>query len=100
MIFDGERIIIGVTDKALVKLHIDRYEFASKFVKDKKVLDIACGTGYGSSLLKKSGAKEVPFKRKKVTLVDPGSGKKKRVDAVVVDCDSCGFQINVTKKMK
>ena len=59
MIFDGERCIIGVTDKILTKHHLDRYEFASKFVKNKKVLDIACGTGYGSALLKKSGATEV-----------------------------------------
>ena len=59
MISYEERIIIGITNKALTKLHTDRYEFASKFVKDKKVLDIACGTGYGSSLLVKSGAKEI-----------------------------------------
>ena len=59
MIFDGERCILGVTNEILSKYHIDRYVFASKFVDDKKVLDIACGTGYGSALLKKSGAKEV-----------------------------------------
>ena len=36
--------------------HINRYAFASHFVKDKIVLDIACGTGYGSSYLNKKGA--------------------------------------------
>ena len=59
MIFDGERCIIDVTDELLSKHHIDRYEFACRFVNGKKVLDIACGTGYGSALLKKAGAKEV-----------------------------------------
>ncbi|MFH1769771.1 MAG: class I SAM-dependent methyltransferase, partial [Parcubacteria group bacterium] len=32
-----------------------RYEFASKFVKNKKVLDIACGAGYGTKILKQQG---------------------------------------------
>jgi ubiquinone/menaquinone biosynthesis C-methylase UbiE len=39
--------------------HIDRYKFAQKFIKNKKVLDIACGSGYGSQLLAKAGAKKV-----------------------------------------
>lgn len=39
--------------------HISRYIFASRFVKNKVVLDIACGSGYGSDFLKKKGAKKV-----------------------------------------
>lgn len=39
--------------------HINRYNFASKFVEGKVVLDIACGVGYGSSYLKTKGAREV-----------------------------------------
>ncbi len=35
-----------------------RYQFASKFAKNKKILDIACGEGYGSHLLAKK-AKQV-----------------------------------------
>lgn len=35
--------------------HLDRYKFASKFSKDKIVLDAACGTGYGSKLLSFEG---------------------------------------------
>lgn len=39
---------------------IERYRFASNYVNNKRVLDIACGTGYGSVLLLKEGkAKEV-----------------------------------------
>lgn len=33
--------------------HWERYEFASNFVVGKKVLDIACGPGYGTALLSK-----------------------------------------------
>ena len=38
--------------------HIERYKFAARFVQGK-VLDIACGTGYGSEMLAESGAEEV-----------------------------------------
>ena len=33
--------------------HLHRYAFASQFVKGKKVLDLASGEGYGSSILAK-----------------------------------------------
>ena len=36
--------------------HISRYVFASQFTKNKLVLDIACGTGYGSYYLAEQGA--------------------------------------------
>ncbi len=32
--------------------HAARYNFAEPYIKDKKVLDIACGTGYGIGLLR------------------------------------------------
>lgn len=37
------------------KEHTARYEFVSKFVKDKTVLDFACGVGYGSKILHDEG---------------------------------------------
>jgi len=39
--------------------HLARYAFASEFVKNENVLDVACGAGYGSSYLFKRGAKSV-----------------------------------------
>lgn len=39
--------------------HSARYEFTRKFVAGKKVLDVACGTGYGSKILHNCGASEV-----------------------------------------
>ena len=38
---------------------INRYAFASQYVKGKEVLDIACGEGFGSRYLKLKGAKRV-----------------------------------------
>ncbi|MCB1907653.1 MAG: methyltransferase domain-containing protein [Rhodocyclaceae bacterium] len=35
--------------------HVERYEFAMRHVRDKLVLDVACGTGYGSQMLKRDG---------------------------------------------
>ena len=39
--------------------HLIRYELAKEFVKDKTVLDIACGSGYGTKILAEAGAREV-----------------------------------------
>ena len=36
--------------------HVARYVFALQFVENKRVLDIACGTGYGLATLKKTAA--------------------------------------------
>src|SRR3989344_6265758 len=58
MEFTGERCILGNSDKLLEEEHIDRYRFALGYVNDKVVLDIACGSGYGSKLLS-AKAKEV-----------------------------------------
>lgn len=39
--------------------HMIRYELAKGFVQGKTVLDIACGSGYGSNILAKAGAEKV-----------------------------------------
>jgi ubiquinone/menaquinone biosynthesis C-methylase UbiE len=48
--FTGERFIPGVEGKIAIE-HLHRYSFAINFVQGKNVLDIACGEGYGSSIL-------------------------------------------------
>src|SRR5688572_12068038 len=32
-------------------LHVARYDFAARFVQPGRLLDIACGSGYGTALL-------------------------------------------------
>jgi SAM-dependent methyltransferase len=39
--------------------HIARYRFAKEYVRGKRVLDIACGEGYGAAALVKTGAASV-----------------------------------------
>lgn len=56
MEFTGERVVPHKTPLRIYDDHIERYKFASKFVRDKCILDIACGVGYGSECLLKGGA--------------------------------------------
>jgi SAM-dependent methyltransferase len=49
--FTGERFIPHQTDPILALEHYHRYYFASRFAQNKRVLDMACGEGYGSAFL-------------------------------------------------
>lgn len=55
--FTGERIVPGAVSEGLFREHEARYIFAGRFVKDKDVLDVACGTGIGTHYLLKAGAR-------------------------------------------
>jgi 2-polyprenyl-3-methyl-5-hydroxy-6-metoxy-1,4-benzoquinol methylase len=57
--FTGERIVPGKTAEALFREHEERYVFAGQYVSGKDVLDVACGTGVGSSFLRGAGARSV-----------------------------------------
>jgi len=48
--FTGERFVPG-TEGEIAHEHWHRYVFARPFVAGKRVLDVACGEGYGSALL-------------------------------------------------
>ena len=61
---------------------------------------LTCEAKYTCPACKKEGEGSVPFKRKKVQLINPETGKKKPVDAVQFVCEHCGEKLNVTKKMK
>jgi ubiquinone/menaquinone biosynthesis C-methylase UbiE len=51
LVFTGERFIPHQTDPILALEHYHRYYFASRFAQKKRVLDMACGEGYGSAFL-------------------------------------------------
>lgn len=61
--FTGERLVINKEVKNqynnVLQEHIERYKLACKYVRNKKVLDAACGAGYGAKMLKISGAVQV-----------------------------------------
>jgi ubiquinone/menaquinone biosynthesis C-methylase UbiE len=52
---EAERWVPGFIWPNIVKEHKSRYDLALKFVENKTVLDIACGSGYGAYLLAKEG---------------------------------------------
>lgn len=57
--YTGERMVPDAADPDTFWEHVYRYRFAAGFVPGRDVLDIACGEGYGSSMLLKAGAKSL-----------------------------------------
>lgn len=56
--FTGERLT-GENSGWIRAEHLHRYALAMEYVKDKKVLDIACGEGYGTYLLGQNALKVI-----------------------------------------
>ena len=60
MIIRGERLHIGKDKKhSFVLEHIQRYRFAAKWANKRTVLDLGCGEGYGTKILKRAGASKI-----------------------------------------
>lgn len=60
----GERLVPDhmaddPASKRIMEINFRHYELAARQVSGRRVLDIACGTGYGSQILKQAGAKSV-----------------------------------------
>ena len=54
--FTGERFILGMGSAEIHHEHRHRYEFAAILAGGSDVLDLGCGSGYGSMLLAAAGA--------------------------------------------
>ncbi len=55
----GERMVPEQSVPDTFWEHIFRYRFATRFVQNQTVVDIACGEGYGSAALLRAGAERV-----------------------------------------
>ncbi len=53
--FTGERYVPGTAGE-IAHEHWHRYAFARAFVADRRVIDVACGEGYGSAVLAETAA--------------------------------------------
>jgi SAM-dependent methyltransferase len=58
---DGERQVAPTLD-GIRRDHVARYEWAAMLVKGR-VIDLACGVGYGTSILAAAGCKAIGFDR-------------------------------------
>ncbi len=54
--FTGERVIPGQVEPDLWNEHLARYRFAARLSRNRRVLDLACGTAYGSAELARHSA--------------------------------------------
>jgi predicted RNA methylase len=54
----GERCVPWTDDLQVVYEHYHRYALAARFTNGARVLDLACGEGYGAALLA-AGARDV-----------------------------------------
>jgi SAM-dependent methyltransferase len=50
MEFTGERVVPDKVEPDLFNEHLSRYFFARDFATSRRVLDLGCGTGYGSAI--------------------------------------------------
>lgn len=57
--FDGEQVVEGGTPRRIWQDHSARYTFAIPMAVGRRVLDAACGSGYGSAQLAEHGASSV-----------------------------------------
>lgn len=57
--YTGERMVPESSDLYTFWEHVYRYAFALQFVRGKRVLDIACGEGYGAAAMLRAGALQV-----------------------------------------
>ena len=61
---------------------------------------LTANISYVCPYCKHEGEIQIPFKRKKVQIINEETGKKKSVEALRFQCSQCSKDIDVTKKMK
>ena len=59
MDYTGERMVPERASARTFWEHVGRYRFARDYAKGRRVLDIACGEGYGAAALAQAGASSV-----------------------------------------
>jgi ubiquinone/menaquinone biosynthesis C-methylase UbiE len=57
--YTGERMVPSGADALTFWEHVERYRFARAYAPNHRVLDIACGEGYGTAALAEAGAASV-----------------------------------------
>ena len=88
-----ERLVPGTLAWDLYQVeHKQRYEWALAYCQDKRVLDVACGTAYGSTILAQSGAAHVVGVDISVDAI-PSNGKRP-ARLALANGDACSLPFN------
>jgi 2-polyprenyl-3-methyl-5-hydroxy-6-metoxy-1,4-benzoquinol methylase len=87
----GERFVPGMVAEQLFREHEARYVFASTFVKGKRVLDVACGSGIGTHYLLRAGAHSCLGLD--IDRAATGYAKARYKDCVFAQCDATSLCI-------
>lgn len=87
----SERCYPGVSPKRVSEDHVQAYIFVKRFAADKIILDIACGEGYGSNMLKNAGARKVFSIDNNPDIVKHASRTYPGVSFSVADATSTNF---------
>lgn len=64
----GERYVPWMEPGEIHYEHLHRYRFATEFVKGRKVLDLACGEGYGSFMMSQEAGEVIGVDLDEVTI--------------------------------
>lgn len=96
--FTGERMIPEVNrDDLIYAEHVSRYFFAGQFVQNKVVLDIACGSGYGSLYLSEKEAKKVVGVDNSQDAIDYAKSKyqKQNIEFLIENGEATSFKDDI-----
>ena len=74
--FTGERFVPGIEGE-IVYEHVHRYAFARRYAAGRRVLDVACGEGYGSAMLARAAREVVGVDIDAATVAQSMPGKSR-----------------------
>ncbi|HSM68404.1 MAG TPA: methyltransferase domain-containing protein [Xanthomonadales bacterium] len=90
--FTGERFT-PECEREIWYEHVHRYAFAAQFCRQARVLDAACGEGYGSAMLAASAAQVTGVDISADTIAHAAAryGRQENLDFECVDCTALPF---------
>jgi len=70
--YDRQRFLPWMEGDQIHYEHLHRYDFCKQFVKNKKIIDLACGEGYGTYMLAKNAKSAIGIDIDEKTVVHAG----------------------------
>jgi len=99
----GKALMGKPVEKGKVKIRADEYVCPEcKYTVPKQEYEDSLTTNikYVCPHCQNSGETQIPYKRKKVQIIDEETLKKTSVETLRFQCSSCKKNIDITKKMK